>query len=128
MGLFVGGAFVATVIVGLGLYELSALQKLSAVERSAEDRRDTIHEAAIVILRSATAFSLLGLDFSVEEKRRALAQSQTMLLRFDSLQVATAAALSDILSAHEKDALADSVKEMQHAFAETKEEFGNRSR
>jgi methyl-accepting chemotaxis protein len=128
MGLFIGGALVAAAIVGLGLHELSVLQRLSEVERAAEQRRDTIHEAVIVILRSATAFSLLGLDFSMEEKRRALAESQAMLLRFDSLQGVITAALRDILTAQEKEALADSVREMQHAFAETKEEFGHRSR
>jgi methyl-accepting chemotaxis protein len=128
MGLFIGGALVAAAIVGLGLHEFSVLQKLSEIERAAESRRDTIHEAVIVIFRSATAFSLLGLDFSVEEKRQALAQSEAMLLRFDNLQVEITAALNDILSGQEKDALADSVKEMQHAFTETKEEFGQRSR
>ena len=72
MALLLGGALVAAATVGMGLHELSALQKLSEVERAAEQRRDAIHEAVIVILRSATAFSLVGLDFSMEEKRKAL--------------------------------------------------------
>jgi methyl-accepting chemotaxis protein len=128
MALLLGGALVAAATVGMGLHELSALQKLSEVERAAEQRRDAIHEAVIVILRSATAFSLVGLDFSMEEKRKALAETQAMLSRFDEMRGVISVALSDILSAQEKEALANSVQEMQHAFTETQAEFGHRSR
>jgi methyl-accepting chemotaxis protein len=128
MGILTGGALVSAAIVGLSLHELSALHDLSAIERTAGQRRDAIHDAVIVALRAANAFSVLGLDLTPDEHKQAIADSEVLLLRFKTLQEQIAPILQDILGSDEKELLSSSAKEIQHAWQETKEEFGHRDR
>lgn len=128
MGILTGGALFSAVIVGLSLHELTMLHGLSEIERTAGQRRDTIHEAVIVALRAASAFASVGLDLTPEEQRQAIAESEAMLDRFEALQGQVAPILREIISPEEQESLTDSSREIRHAWQETKEEFGNRSR
>ena len=85
MAILAGGALFTAAIVGLSLHELSALQSYSASERVAGEERDAIHDAAIVALRAATAFSALGLDLTAEEQKQAVDESEAMLDRLAAL-------------------------------------------
>jgi len=128
MGILTGGALVTAVIVGLSLHELAALHSLGAVERAAEQRRDSINDAAIAALRAAAAFSSLGLDLTAEEQKQAIDDSDAMLGQFEALQAIIAPILKDVLSPKDRDALAGSIKEIRHALQETREELGQRER
>jgi methyl-accepting chemotaxis protein len=128
MGILAGGALFTTAIVGLSLHELSALHGYSASERAAEEGRDAIHDAVIVVLRAATAFSALGLDLTTEEQKQAIGESEAMLRRFEALEQRIGPILQDVLSAQDRQMLAQSVQEIQHAWQETKDELGHRDR
>lgn len=123
-----GGAVVTALIVGLSLHELTALQTLGEVERAEEQRRETINEVVIVALGAATAFSSIALDLTPDEQKSAIEESDTLLTRLEALQAPVAPILRDVVSAEERETFATSVKEMRHAWQETKEEFGQRSR
>src|SRR5262245_18338063 len=86
MGILAGGAVFTAEIVVLSLHELAALQCNDASERAAGESRDAIHDAVIVVLRAATAFSALGLDLSAEEQKEVIAESEAMLRRFEALE------------------------------------------
>ena len=128
MGILAGGALFSAVIVGLSLHELTMLHGLSEIERTAGQRRDTIHEAVIVALRAASAFASIGLDLTPDEQRQAIAECEAMLNHYDALQGRVAPILREILSPEEQESLTNSTKEIRHAWQETKEEFGTRSR
>ncbi|MDP2296612.1 MAG: methyl-accepting chemotaxis protein [Pseudolabrys sp.] len=128
MAILAGGALLSAVVVGLSLHELTTLNSLSDTERAAGERRDTIHEAVIVSMRAASAFSFLGLDLEPDEYREAIAESESMLDRFERLQGQIEPMLQEILSTDEQRALALSIKEIRHAWQETKDEFFTRSR
>jgi methyl-accepting chemotaxis protein len=128
MGILAAGALFSAAVVGLGLHELTRLHDLSEIERAAGQRRDVIHEAVIVALRAASAFASIGLDLTPDEKRAAIAESEAMLDRYDALQVHVAPIVREILSQEEQKSLTTSAKEIRHAWQETKEEFGTRSR
>lgn len=123
-----GGAVVTALIVGLSLHELTTLQSLGEVERAAEQRRETINEVVIVALGAATAFSSIGLDPTTEEQMKAIEESDMLLQRLEALQAPIAPILLDVLSAQERESLGRSIKEIRHAWQETKEDFGLRSR
>lgn len=122
-----GGAIVIALIVGLCLHELTTLQALSEAERSADQRRETINEVVIVALGAATAFSSIALDLTAEEQNKAIEDSDALLRQLEMLQTPIAPILRDILSAKERESLATSIREMRHAWQETKEDFGQRS-
>ena len=128
MGILAGGAFVTAVIVGLSLHELATLRSLGEIERAAEQRSDAINAAVIVALRAAGAFSSIGLDLTDEEQKQAIDDSDAMLRRFEALQASIAPILQDVLNSADRDALAISIKEIRHAWQETKEEFGHRAK
>ncbi len=128
MAILAGGALLSAAVVGLSLHELTALDGLSSTERVAGERRDTIHEAVIVSLRGASAFSFLGLDLEPSEYREAIAETEGMLARFERLQGQIEPMLQEILSADEQRELGVSIKEIRHAWQETKDEFFTRSR
>src|SRR5258708_38382713 len=81
MGIVAGGALFTAAIVGLSLHELTVLHGYSESERAAGEGRDAIHDAVIVVLRAATAFSALGLDLTTDEQKQAIAESDAMLRR-----------------------------------------------
>lgn len=128
MAILTGGALIFGVMVALSLHELSSLQSLSDFERQAGQRRDLIHEAVIVALQGATAFTSIGLDLTPAEEKQAIAESEEMLLRFEALQTEIAPILKDILSPEELTSLSTSAKEIRHAWQETKDELDGRSR
>ena len=122
-----GGAIVTASIVGLSLHELTTLQVLSEVERAAEERRETINEVVIVALGAATSFSSIALDLTPAEQKKAIEESDAMLQRLEALQAPVAPILREVVSAAERETFATSIKEMRHAWQETKEDFGRRS-
>jgi len=126
-GILAGGAVVTALIVGLSLHELTTLQALSDAERAAEQRRETVNEVVIVALGAATAFSSIGLDLTTEEQKKAIEESDALLQRLEALQTQIAPILQDVLSTTEREALGKSIREMRHAWQETKEDFGRRS-
>ena len=126
-GMLVGGAAITALLVGLSLRELEAARALGAVERLAEQRRETINEAVIVALSAATSFSSLGLDLTPEEKKAAIDNSESMLQRLEALQVPVAPILADVLDFDDRTAFATSIGEMRHAWLETKDEMHQRS-
>src|SRR5262245_53314157 len=128
MGILAGGAVLTAAIVGLSLHELAALQGYSASERAAGESRDAIHDAVIVVLRAATAFSALGLDRSAEEQNEAVGESEAMLRRFEALEQRIEPFLQDVLSAQDRQMLAQSMQEVRHAWQETRDELGHRDR
>jgi len=128
MGILAGGALFTGAIVGLSLRELSALQGYSETERAAGEGRDAIHDAVIVVLRAATAFSALGLDLTAEEQKQAVDESEAMLQRFAALEQRIDPILQDVLSAQDRQMLDQSVREVRHAWQETKDELGHRDR
>jgi len=128
MAILAGGALFTAAIVGLSLHELSALQSYSASERVAGEERDAIHDAAIVALRAATAFSALGLDLTAEEQKQAVDESEAMLDRLAALGQRIDPILQDVLSAQDRQMLAQSVQEVRHAWQETRDELGHRER
>jgi methyl-accepting chemotaxis protein len=128
MGILAGGALFTGAIVGSSLHELSALQGYSETERAAGEGRDAIHDAVIVVLRAATAFSALGLDLTAEEQKQAVDESEAMLQRFAALEQRIEPILQDVLSTQDRQMLAQSVREVQHAWQETKDELGHRDR
>jgi methyl-accepting chemotaxis protein len=128
MGILAGGALFTGAIVGLSLHELSALQGYSETERAAGEGRDAIHDAVIVVLRAATAFSALGLDLSAEEQKQAVDESEAMLQRFAALEQRIDPILQEVLSAQDRQLLDQSVREVGHAWQETKDELGHRER
>ena len=121
------GAVVTALIVGLSLHELTTLQALSEVERAEEQRRETINEVVIVALGAATAFSSIGLDLTPAEQKSAIDESDALLRRLETLRTPVAPILQDVVSAEEWETFATSIKEMRHAWQETKEDFGRRS-
>src|SRR3954462_2751468 len=115
MGILAGGALFTAAIVGLSLHQLTVLHGYSESERAAGEGRDAIHDAVIVVLRAATAFSALGLDLTTDEQKQAIAESETMLRRFESLEQRIDPILQEVLSAQDRQALAESVREVRHA-------------
>jgi hypothetical protein len=108
MGILAGGALFTGVIVGSSLHELSTLQGYSETERAAGEGRDAIHDAVIVVLRAATAFSALGLDLTAEEQKQAVDESEAMLQRFAALEQRIEPILRDVLSTQDRQMLAQS--------------------
>ncbi len=127
IGILAGGAVISAVIVGLSLHELAALRSLRDIERAAEQRRETINEAVVVALSAATSFSSIGLDLTPEEKKQAIADSEAMLHRLEALQASIAPILKDVLSLQDRTTLSTSIKEMRHAWQETKDEADRRT-
>jgi len=125
MAILTGGVLIAGLIVALSLHELSALRGLSDVERQAGQRRDAIHDAVVVSLQAATAFISIGLDLTPEEEKQAIAESEDLLRRCQALQVQIAPILEAILSAEERASLEESLREIRHAWQETKEQLGH---
>ena len=128
IGILAGGAVVAAVIVGFCLYELSALQSRKDAERLAEQRSAAVHDAVVVILRAATTFSSLALDLTDDEKKQALAEGETLLQHFLHLNDSIGPQLRSFLGADDRERLARSIKEVVHAWTETKEEIENAER
>ena len=128
MGILAGGAFIAAGIVGLCLNELSALREHSEGERIAEQRRETIHEAVVVALRTAVSFGSLGLDLNPAEQKRAIADGEATLARFEALQERIAPVLRDVLSAEDRATLAQSVVAIRRLWPEIQDEIAQGER
>jgi methyl-accepting chemotaxis protein len=128
MTILAAGALGTAAIVALSLYELAALRDLGAAERVAEQRREDMNEAVIAALRAATDFTSVGLDLTPEEQRQAIDSTDVQLKRLEALQATIAPILLEVLGAAERNSLANSIKEIRHAWQETHEDFGRRSR
>jgi methyl-accepting chemotaxis protein len=124
----VGGAVAAAAIVILSLNELTILRSLGQIERAAEQRSETINEMVIVALGAATAFSSLGFDLTPDEQRQAIEESNASLHRLETLKTSIDPILQDVMSPQDRDALAASLRTIRHAWRETMEDFGRRSR
>jgi methyl-accepting chemotaxis protein len=128
MGILAGGAVAVTSIVGLSLYELSALQSHKEQERTANERSEAIHDVAVTILRAATIFSSLGLDLTPQEQKQAFADGVAALRRFQELRARIAPVLHDVLSPQDQIALDRSSQEAVRAWEEIKEEIAQGQR
>src|SRR5690606_27551556 len=73
-------------------------------------------------------FISIGLDLTPDEQREAIESTNVQLRRLENLLATIDPILSDVLSADERASLAKSIGEIRHAWAETNEEFGSRSR
>ena len=123
MGLLAGGALATAAIAAVSLYELSAVQVQSEIERQAEDRDDAIHKAAVVALRAATVFSSLALDLTPQEQEQAITDGREVLQQFDSQQERLDPVVKYYLTAEEQGSLASSVQEIRRAWKEIQEEI-----
>ena len=123
MGLLAGGALATAAIAAVSLYELSAVQVQSEIERQAEDRDDAIHKAAGVALRAATVFSSLALDLTPQEQEQAITDGREVLQQFDSQQERLDPVVKYYLTAEEQGSLASSVQEIRRAWKEIQEEI-----
>ncbi len=120
IALFVAGALVMTGIVGLSLYEFSALQKYSEDERAAELRSDEIHAVVLVALQTATTFSSLGFDLTSEEKKYTLAEGEALLSQLEVRQEQIAPIIKSIVSPEHQQALIYAVSEIRRSWEEIK--------
>jgi len=107
----------------VSLYELSAVQVQSEIERQAEERDDAIHKAAVVALRAATVFSSLALDLTPQEQKQAITDGHEVLRQFDSQQERLDPVMKHYLTAEEQGLLARSVQEIRRAWKEIQEEI-----
>jgi methyl-accepting chemotaxis protein len=123
LAILVGGAVAAAAVVGLSLHELSVLQDHKQRERAAEQRSNAIHDAAVIILRTATIFSSLGLDLAPDEQKQAFARGNAMLRHFQDRHVQIEAFLRGFLSSQDQGALVHSVQEAVRAWDEIREEI-----
>jgi methyl-accepting chemotaxis protein len=128
MAILAGGAVAIAVIVGLSLHELSTLQSHKEKERIADQRSESIHDAAVLILRAATIFSSLGLDLTPQEQRQAFADGGGALQRFQELRARIEPVLNDTLSPQDRAALDHSLQETMRAWEEIKEEIAQGQR
>jgi len=120
IALFVVGAMVMAGIVGLSLYEFSALQKYSEDERAAELRSDEVHAVVLVALQTATTFSSLGFDLTPDEKKYALAEGEALLSQLEARQEQIAPIIKDIVSPEHQHALIYAVSEIRRSWEEIK--------
>lgn len=121
--LFVGGALVMVGIVGLSLHELSALQTDSDAVRAAERRDESIHEAVLIALRTATTFSSLGLDLTADERKQALADGEALLSQLEAMQKEIAPILTGILDPGDRQLLDHLVGEIRRSWEEIKDDI-----
>jgi methyl-accepting chemotaxis protein len=120
IALFVVGAMVMAGIVGLSLYEFSALQKYSEDERAAELRSDEVHAVVLVALQTAITFSSLGFDLTPDEKKYALAEGEALLSQLEARQEQIAPIIKDIVSPEHQHALIYAVSEIRRSWEEIK--------
>jgi len=123
IAIFVVGALVMAGIVGLSLYELSALQSYGEDERAAEQRSDEIHAVVLVALQTATTFSSLGLDLAPDEKKYTLAEGEAMLSQFEARQEQIAPVVKNIVSTDHQRSLIEAVREIRRSWEEIKAEI-----
>jgi len=121
--LFVGGALVMTGIVGLSLKEFSALQRFSQEEHAAARRSDAIHAVVLVALQTATTFSTLGFDLTDDEKKEALAEGEVQLSQLEAKYARIVPIVDEVLSAEDRNLLANSVREIRRSWEEIKEDI-----
>jgi len=122
MAILAAGGIVTALIVGLGLNQLSVLQGLSQAQRAAASDSDAIQEAIQSALRVATVFSSLNLDLDEDERRQAITEGDAMLAFLDEAKVRIDPILHRALNGEDWKAIAQSLKEIHHAWAEIKEE------
>ncbi|MBM3530132.1 MAG: HAMP domain-containing protein [Alphaproteobacteria bacterium] len=123
LGILVFGAVATAAVVGLSLHELSALQAHLQHERSAEGRSEAIHDAAVSILRTATAFASLGLDLTPDEQKQAFADGEATLAHFRKLHAQIQPFLAEILAPEDQQALTRSLASSVRAWREIREEI-----
>jgi methyl-accepting chemotaxis protein len=128
MAILAGGALVTAGIVGLSLRELAAVRSHSEAERAAERRGEAVHAVVLVALRTATVFSSIGLDLTLDEQKRAIAEGETILQNLAALQDRVAGIVAELLSADDRAALIRSVAEIRRAWPEIKEEIARNER
>jgi methyl-accepting chemotaxis protein len=121
MAILIGGAVGTTAIVGLSLYELAEVDRHSEADRAAETRREAVNDAVIVALRTAVAFSSLGLDLTPEEQQRAIVDSEELFQQLEALQGKVQPILAGALSLGERESLAHAVMQIRRSWNEIKE-------
>jgi methyl-accepting chemotaxis protein len=128
MALFVGGAVVMSGIVGLSLYELSALKRDSEAVRTVEQRGEAVHQAVLLALRTATTISSLAFDLTPDERKQALAQAETLLSRLESDRKKIDPILRDILNRDDQRSILESVAELNRSWEEIKNDLAQGDR
>jgi methyl-accepting chemotaxis protein len=128
MALFVGGAVVMSGIVGLSLYELSALQRDSEDGRTAEQRGEAVHRAVMLALRAATTISSLGFDLTPDEQKQALANGEALLSQLEAEQKKIDPIVRDILDADDQRSMLESVAEMHRSWEDIKDDLAQGGR
>ena len=123
MALFIGGAVVMAGIVGLSLYQLSALQSDSEDGRAAERRGEAVHGAVMLALRTATTFSSLGFDLTQNEQKQALADGEALLSQLEAEQKKIEPIVRDILAPDDQRLLVQSVTEIRRSWEEIKDDL-----
>jgi methyl-accepting chemotaxis protein len=125
VALFVGGALVMSGIVGLSLYEFSALQSYIEEERAAEERGEAIHAVVLVALQMATTFSSLGFDLTADEQKFALAKGESLVSQLEARQEQVAPILMKYLNVGERQSVTDAVNEIRRTWEETKSDMAH---
>lgn len=128
MALFVGGAVVMSGIVGLSLYELSALQRDSEAARAAEQRGEAVHGVVMLALRAATTISSLGFDLTPDEQKQALAKGDVLLLRLETEHEKIDPDVLDILDQVDQRSMLESVAEMHRSWEQIKDDLAQGGR
>jgi methyl-accepting chemotaxis protein len=120
IALFVGGGLAMAGIVGLSLQEFAALQSYSSEERAAEQRSDEIHAVVLVALQTATAFSSLVFDLTVDERKYARAKGEALLSQLEARREQIEPIVKDILTPDDQLLLSGSVNEIRRSWEEIK--------
>lgn len=128
MAIVAGCAIFAAAIAGLGLHELSVVRDHNQRERAAEQRREAIHEAAVVAVRIAASFASLTLDLTPAERKAAIADGEAMLARFERLQAEIAPILRRVLTEEDRASLERSAAEVRRLWPEMQEEIAGGER
>jgi methyl-accepting chemotaxis protein len=102
MGILLCGVVATAAVVAVGLHEVTVLQEHGERERTAQQSRDAVRDAAILALRVNSVFSSLALDLTADEKRQALAKGEALLARLTALGDAANAALNEVLARAEQ--------------------------
>jgi methyl-accepting chemotaxis protein len=110
-------------IVGLSLQEFAALQKYSEDERVAQQRSEAIHAVILVALSTATTFSSLGFDLTLDERTHALAEGEVLLSELEARQETILPIVQNILVPDVQKSLMQAVSEIRRSWEEIKDDI-----